>query len=41
MWVEGGGALFQTAIESGPVVIDRGRMQFRPDAAAQDAPVAA
>ena len=30
MWVEGDEALFQTAIEGGPVVIDRGRARFRP-----------
>ncbi|HEY3906856.1 MAG TPA: MaoC/PaaZ C-terminal domain-containing protein [Streptosporangiaceae bacterium] len=35
MWVEGHEALFQTAIESGPVVIDRGRMTFRQAAATQ------
>ncbi|HET9896862.1 MAG TPA: MaoC/PaaZ C-terminal domain-containing protein [Streptosporangiaceae bacterium] len=32
MWVEGGEALFQTATEDGLIVIDRGRMRFRPEA---------
>jgi acyl dehydratase len=41
IWLEGGEALFQTAIEGGPVVIDRGRMTFRPEAFTQDAPQAA
>jgi hypothetical protein len=38
MWLPADGgdeALFQTATENGTVVIDRGRLRFRPAAAAQ------
>ncbi len=33
IWLDGAQALFQTATENGTVVIDRGRLQFRPEAA--------
>ena len=38
MWLEGGEALFQTATETGLVVIDRGRLRFRPEAIAAAPP---